>query len=545
MVTRPTAAATALIYVRVSRLDDDERERKISPEMQRGKAAMLRELAGLAVETFEDLDISGKSATNRPAYQRLLTRLRGGGVRYVVGYDLSRITRSVGDQADFFTELEHAGAVFLEASTGRTIDPNDENDELSANVLGSVNQHYRRALGRRVRDALAAKVERGELVGPVPAGYIRRRTVLENGKIARNWVEADPEKAPVVQLLFQEYATGVYSLKGLARAMNARGIPQPRSTHFRNNRTAAQIWTADVVKDILANPRYAGHVPGRDGTLHQGHYPALVDDSTWAACQRVRIRRRAAGLSFGRSRSPRWSTPYLLSSVLRCSRCGSTMSGETRRPDRTHPQPRQHYTCYRRRTAQACDAPFVAQTILETQLLQILRTVSAPAGFFESIEADARGLAGLATARAKLSRRQFDERLKRLTFMLELGDLSPEDYLSRRDALQALVSAGQPAGSSTLEGQQKALAGFIDAWPEMTIEERKRVVAAVFQEIRANEDGISRFLPRDDWKRFVTAVVGVLSAPRGVTERKTGLKALDVETVQLLQDSRGWLRLAG
>jgi Recombinase zinc beta ribbon domain len=302
------------------------------------------------------------------------------------------------------------------------------------------------------------------------------------------------------------------SKEGLLHAFNERFLDVPR-THFPPD--------IEAVRQVLISVRVRQLVKTGRPITSQSSKSREVMHGTWAACQRVRVRRRAAGLSFGQSRAPRWSTPYLLSSVLRCCRCGSTMSGETRRPDRTHPQPRQHYTCYRRRTAKACDAPFVAQETLETQLLEILRTVSAPAGFFESIEADARGLAGLATARAKISQKQFDERLKQLTFMLELGDLSPEDYVSRRDALQALVSDGQPAGSSTLEGQQKALAGFVDAWPEMTIEERKRVVAAVFQEVRANEDGISRFLPRDEWKRFVSAVVGVLSAHGGVTERKT------------------------
>lgn len=74
----------ALVYVRVSRLDEDERARKVSPEMQREKALVSRELEGLKVETFEDLDISGKAATNRPQYQALLQRLEAGDVRYVV-----------------------------------------------------------------------------------------------------------------------------------------------------------------------------------------------------------------------------------------------------------------------------------------------------------------------------------------------------------------------------------------------------------------------------------------------------------------------------
>jgi DNA invertase Pin-like site-specific DNA recombinase len=45
---------------------------------------------------FEDLDISGKAATNRPAYQRLLARL-GPEIQYVVAYDLSRFTRDGDD----------------------------------------------------------------------------------------------------------------------------------------------------------------------------------------------------------------------------------------------------------------------------------------------------------------------------------------------------------------------------------------------------------------------------------------------------------------
>ena len=61
-----TTPKAALIYVRVSRLDDDERERKLSPAMQRDKALALPELAGLAVETFDrDIDISGKATANR------------------------------------------------------------------------------------------------------------------------------------------------------------------------------------------------------------------------------------------------------------------------------------------------------------------------------------------------------------------------------------------------------------------------------------------------------------------------------------------------
>jgi DNA invertase Pin-like site-specific DNA recombinase len=173
----------ALIYVRVSRVDEEERARKVSPAMELEKSLALRELQGMTIEEpFQDLDISGKNTVNRPGYLAMLKRLERGDVAYVVAYDQSRVTRNVGDLQRFREALVRHGALFLESSTGRLLDPDDEDQELGSNVIGSVDQHYRRKLARRVRDALATKAARGELVGPVPAGYVRRREILPNGR---------------------------------------------------------------------------------------------------------------------------------------------------------------------------------------------------------------------------------------------------------------------------------------------------------------------------------------------------------------------------
>ncbi len=522
-----TPKHVALAYVRVSRLDEEERARKISPDMQRDKALALRELDGLDVEHFADLDISGKATENRPGYLAMMDRLGRGDVRYVVAYDQSRITRNVGDLQRFREAIARNGALFIEASTGRVLDPEDEDQELGSNVIGSVDQHYRRKLARRVRDALAAKVSRGELVGPVPAGYVRRREVLENGKIARTWVEPDPERAPTVQLLFREYATGRYSLKSIAREMNARGVPQPRPRHFRNNRTAAEIWTADVAKDLLTNPRYVGRIPTKDGRVIPGTYAALIDDDTWAACERVRLRQRPMGWNMGRLGKHRWATsPYLLSAVLRCRHCGSTMSGETWQPDRAHREPRRRYTCYRRRTARACTAAYVPQELLEQQLIEILRSVCLPDGFVEAVDAAVAAYLREGQPRRRVSARALDDQLKRLKTLYELGDLTLDDYVARRDEIRAEKerAASSPAKPDLLR-QRDTLQTLVDDWQELTIEERKRLVSLVFEQIEADaERGITRFLPRADWKRYMRAVVGASGASGGVTERKTGLE---------------------
>lgn len=332
----------ALIYVRVSRLDEDERARKLSPDVQREKALALRDLVGLTVETFEDLDISGKSATNRPAYHRMLGRLSSD-VKYVVAYDLSRLTRDGDDLNALLRATRDHGVNIIDAMTGAVTHPDQPRDKMVARMQGVINQNYLEELADRVSDALAMKVERGETVGPPPLGYRRNREILPSGKIARVWTEPDPDVAPIVQLIFREYASGLYSLKTLARKLNADRVAKPLRTDMKPGRGSrlgstalrAETWTADVLKDILNNRRYVGKIPRNDGTEHDASFPALVDEETWSACERRRLAGRRVRLS-----GTRRASPYLLSGVLRCPRCDSTMTGERRPADSSHGGPK-------------------------------------------------------------------------------------------------------------------------------------------------------------------------------------------------------------
>jgi ribosomal protein L37AE/L43A len=115
-----------------------------------------------------------------------------------------------------------------------------------------------------------------------------------------------------------------------------------------------------VLKDLLNNPRYVGLIPRRDGTMHKAAFLALIDEATWTACERVRLRQRTSAIHT--KGTPKGRSRYLLSGVLRCKSCGSTMSGETWKPDRAHtPEHRYLYTCYLRRVAGRCTAPYVSQ----------------------------------------------------------------------------------------------------------------------------------------------------------------------------------------
>jgi hypothetical protein len=85
-------------------------------------------------------------------------------------------------------------------------------------------------------------------------------------------------------------------------------------------------------------------------------------------------------------------------------------------------------------------------------------------------------------------------------------------------------------------------------------EEKKRVLQLIFSEIRADhtEGGLKiEFRPKPIWERYVEAVLARQRqeqhtlTPVTTSERKTGVKRAELITARLLQDDRGWLRLAG
>ncbi len=163
---------TALIYVRVSKLDEGERGRALSPMTQEERCRDLPALRGLQVEVFSDLDYSGKD-TRRPGYQALLERIARGDVAAVAAYSLSRISRSVSDFYRFYEDiLQPAGVAFVCAT-----DPIDTSTPQGRGFMGMSAvwaQMEREVTSERVADNLASKAARGELVGPVPAGLVRQ-----------------------------------------------------------------------------------------------------------------------------------------------------------------------------------------------------------------------------------------------------------------------------------------------------------------------------------------------------------------------------------
>jgi hypothetical protein len=78
-----------------------------------------------------------------------------------------------------------------------------------------------------------------------------------------------------------------------------------------------------------------------------------------------------------------------------------------------------------------------------------------------------------------------------------------------------------------LQQQQSVLESLVDNWAAMSADERKRLLASIFDSVTATAEGVDRLEPCADWKPYVVAAIPkpeYAERPQGSTERKTGVK---------------------
>lgn len=158
-------------YVRVS--TDKQADHGLSLDAQREKIASYAALYDLTIrETIVDAGMSAKSL-DRPGLTRALGMLgQGAGkVQGIIVVKLDRLTRSVRDLGDLVERYFGAdGAALL--SVGEQIDTRSAGGRLVLNVLASVSQWEREAIGERTTVVMRLKASRGEYCGGnVPYGH--------------------------------------------------------------------------------------------------------------------------------------------------------------------------------------------------------------------------------------------------------------------------------------------------------------------------------------------------------------------------------------
>ncbi len=303
----------AVSYLRVSTRGQAERgggadEGFSIPAQREANKKKALSMGAMIGKEFVDRGTSAKSA-DRPELQKMLKYVKENADRidYVIVHKVDRLARNRGDDVDIMRALRECGVQLVSAS--ESIDDTPAGMLLHG-IMSSIAEFYSQNLANEVKKGLNEKVKAGGTPSRAPLGYLNIRRVDERGREEKT-VILDEERAPLIKLAFEEYATGNWTVQDLAEHLEACGL---------TTRATPRVPSAPINKKslnkILINPYYKGIVTYQ-GVEYDGTHPALVSADIWQQVQDILY----SHINGERTREH----PHFLKGSLYCRTCGSRM----------------------------------------------------------------------------------------------------------------------------------------------------------------------------------------------------------------------------
>ena len=278
-----SSGITAL-YVRVS--TDAQFEEGYSIEAQEKKLKQWCEVKDFSnYQVYQDGGWSG-SNLDRPAMKQLISDIMNHKVCSVVVYKLDRLSRSQKDTLFLLEELfiPHNVEFF---SMNENFDTSTPYGKAMIGILSVFAQLERENIRERTRMGMYERVKDGYWMGGngVPFGY---------DYDSNQDILVPNEHAEDVKNIYDLYLKG-YSTTRLAKMFPVSGDRQ--------------------ITMILDRVTYIGKIKYND-EIFQGRHQPIIDENTW---QRVQLERQR------RSTKNVVTSPYLLTGLLVCGKCGAKM----------------------------------------------------------------------------------------------------------------------------------------------------------------------------------------------------------------------------
>ncbi len=278
----------ACVYVRQSTLAQVHHHQE-STERQYHLTERAMELGwpGTVIEVIdEDQGRSGSTAAHRTGFQRLVSEVSLGKVGMVLMLEASRLARN---NSDWHQLIEICGLRgTLIADEQAVYDPREPNDRLLLGVKGTLSEAELFTLRTRLYAGRWNKARKGQLVFPLPVGYVYGTD--------DTW-ELDPD-TQVRERLGYVFAT--FRRHGVARAVLRELVAHHLELPVRlssKEADGALIWKApslSAVMRLLSNPAYAGayvfgrwSYTGERRSVKNGKVlPHLLPLEEWPVCLR-------------------------------------------------------------------------------------------------------------------------------------------------------------------------------------------------------------------------------------------------------------------
>jgi DNA invertase Pin-like site-specific DNA recombinase len=194
-------------YFRVS----TDRQGKSGLGLEAQRKSVLDYLDGGRWELVDEFtEIESGKRSDRLELEKALAACKRHKAKLVIA-KLDRLSRNLA----FIATLMDSGVEFIAVD-------NPHANKLTIHILAAVAQHEREVISARTSAALKAAKARGKRLGNPKLPEARHHAAVANKE------KADRYSANVLPVIREIQGSGIKSLRGVARALAARGIPTPR-----------------------------------------------------------------------------------------------------------------------------------------------------------------------------------------------------------------------------------------------------------------------------------------------------------------------------
>ena len=355
----------AVLYVCVSSKDQEKEGYSIPAQLK-----LLREYAQRNEFQIvrEFIDIETAKATGRKQFGEMLAFLGENQLcRVVIVEKTDRLYRNFRD----CVTLEDLDVEIHLPKDGQVISRNSKSQaKLVHGIQVVIARNYIENLREEVRKGMREKAEQGIYPSRPPLGY-------RNNKLEHT-IEVDPAKAPIAKRMFDQYASGHYSLTRLRIEIK---------TEFGINLAKGYL------DRLLKNPFYAGQFRW-EGKLYQGTHKALVSRDQFERVQAV----------FRGHNKPRYGThdfPYR--GLLTCAYDNCKVTAEIKKGKYTY------YRCTQYRGK--CGLSYMREEEFGDRLGRILRDIHIPDDILTQLQQSLLSDRGREEAIRSNQERQLQQRL--------------------------------------------------------------------------------------------------------------------------------------
>ena len=287
-------ALRAVIYARYS--SSGQREESIEGQLRECRDYALRHSMTVVGE-YIDKALTGRT-DRRPDFQRMLRDSERGAFDVVICWKTDRFARNRYDSAMYKYRLKKAGVRLCYA---RETIPEGPEGIILESVMEGYAEYY--------SENLSQNVKRGNYESALALKTLGQRVFgLRKGADGR--FEPDPDTAPIVKRIFEEYAGGDRARDIYAR-LNAEGYRTTRGGLFNKS----------SLRHILKNEKYIGIYESKDIRV-EGGIPAIVSKELFYKCQELIERHHIAPAAARQAR-------FILITKLFCGHCGQPMTGDS------------------------------------------------------------------------------------------------------------------------------------------------------------------------------------------------------------------------